>query len=343
MVFSIVNVAVALDITAEYDDYKYHKLESMAMSLSSITANLPLFTGLDKKLIIDVKDIHEADLNQANFILNGEALEVLRKLPNSIVQTVVTSPPYYGQRDYCADKQVGTEPTPEEYLNRLVDIFDEVKRVLKDDGTLWLNIGDKYIDGNLAGLPWRLAISLKQRGWILRSDIIWHKPNAMPSSVQNRPTTDHEYVFLFAKNSKYYYDADSIREPHVTFSDKSRMKGGRNHLGKEGGTPEQGKNSGNSNLHRGRWDQAFHPKGRNKRTVWEVPLSKFREAHFAVFPEKLIEPCILAGCPEGSVVLDPFFGSGTTGFVSLAKGRKFIGIELNKDYCEIAIKRIFSF
>jgi len=313
----------------------------MTLSLEYVTSNLPLFMEVGKKLIIQVKDVSEDDFKQANCILNGEALETLRRMPNAIVQTVVTSPPYYGQRDYCAENQVGIEPTPEEYLNRLVNIFDEVKRVLREDGTLWLNIGDKYVDGNLAGLPWRLALALKERGWILRSDIIWYKPNAMPSSVQNRPTTDHEYVFMFSKNSKYYYDADAIREPHVTFSEKSKMKGGRNHLGKQGGTPEQGKNSGNSNLHLGRWDQAFHPKGRNKRTVWEVPLSKFREAHFAVFPEKLIEPCILAGCPEGSIVLDPFFGAGTTGVVSLAKGRKFIGIELNRDYCEIAINRIF--
>lgn len=314
----------------------------MTVSLDSITASLPLFMGWDRKLIIELNHIDEADFNQANFILNGEALEVLKKVPNAIVQTVITSPPYYGQRDYGTDKQVGTESNTEEYINRLVQIFDEVKRVLKDDGTLWINIGDKYINGNLAGLPWRLAISLQQRGWILRSDIIWHKPNAMPSSVQNRPTIDHEYIFLFAKNAKYYYDADAIREPHVTFSESSKMRGGRNHLGKQGGTPEKGKNAGNSNLHRGRWDQAFHPKGRNKRTVWSVPLSKFREAHFAVFPEKLIEPCILAGSPEGSLILDPFFGAGTTGIVCLAKGRKFIGIELNKDYCEMAIKSIFS-
>lgn len=315
--------------------------KAMNSALDYITVNLPLFTALDRKLIIDVKDIGEADFSQANFVLNGEALEVLKKLPESLVQTVVTSPPYYGQRDYSTEKQVGTEKTTDEYVNRLIDIFDEVKRVLKEDGTLWLNLGDKYIDGNLAGLPWKLAISLKKRGWILRSDIIWYKPNAMPSSVQNRPTTDHEYIFLFSKSPKYYYDADAIREPHITFSEKSKMRGGRNHLGKAGGTPEKGKNLGNSNLHRGRWDQAFHPKGRNKRTVWEVPLSKFREAHFAVFPEKLIEPCILAGSSEGSLVLDPFFGAGTTGIVSLKKGRKFIGIELNKQYCEIAMNRIF--
>jgi DNA modification methylase len=310
--------------------------------LDYITANLPLFADLDRKLIVKIEDIGEVNFEQANFLINGEALNSLKKLPNSLVQTVITSPPYYGQRDYCTEEQIGIEENPDKYINRLLEIFDEIKRVLKEDGTLWLNLGDKYIDGNLAGLPWKLALALKERGWILRSDIIWYKPNAMPSSVKNRPTTDHEYMFLFAKSSKYYYDADAIREPHVTFSENSKMRGGRNHLGKKGGTPEQGKNSGNSNLHNGRWDQAFHPKGRNKRTVWEVPLSKFRDAHFAVFPEQLIEPCILAGSSEGGIVLDPFFGAGTVGLVSMKKGRKFIGIELNEDYCKIATKRIFS-
>jgi DNA modification methylase len=310
--------------------------------LDYITANLPLFTDLNRKLIVKIEDIDEVNLEQANFIINGEALNALQKLPNSLVQTVITSPPYYGQRDYCAEEQIGTEESSDEYINKLIEIFDEIKRVLKEDGTLWINVGDKYIDGNLAGLPWKLALALKERGWILRSDIIWYKPNAMPSSVKNRPTTDHEYMFLFAKSSKYYYDADAIREPHVTFSENSKMRGGRNHLGKKGGTPEQGKNSGNSNLHNGRWDQAFHPKGRNKRTVWEVPLSKFRDAHFAVFPEQLIEPCILAGSSEGGIVLDPFFGAGTVGLVSIKKGRKFIGIDINEDYCKIATKRIFS-
>ncbi|WP_438893044.1 DNA-methyltransferase [Anabaena sp. WFMT] len=293
-------------------------------------------------MIVKIKDIGEANFEQANFIINGEALDSLKKLPDSLVQTVITSPPYYGQRDYCSEKQIGTEESPDEYINRLLEIFDEIKRVLKEDGTLWINLGDKYIDGSLAGLPWKLALALKERGWILRSDIIWYKPNAMPSSVKNRPTTDHEYMFLFAKSAKYYYDADAIREPHVTFSENSKMRGGRNHLGKKGGTPEQGKNSGNSNLHNGRWDQAFHPKGRNKRTVWEVPLSKFRDAHFAVFPEQLIEPCILAGSSEGGIVLDPFFGAGTVGLVSMKKGRRFMGIELNEDYCKIASRRIFS-
>jgi site-specific DNA-methyltransferase (adenine-specific) len=308
--------------------------------LDYITANLPLFADLDRKLIVKIEDIDKVNFEQSNFIINGEALDSLKKLPDSLVQTVVTSPPYYGQRDYCAEKQIGIEESTDEYINRLLEIFDEVKRVLKEDGTLWLNLGDKYIDGNLAGLPWKLALALKQRGWILRSDIIWYKPNAMPSSVKNRPTTDHEYIFLFAKSLKYYYDADAIREPHVTFSENSKMRGGRNHLGKKGGTPEQGKNAGNSNLHNGRWDQAFHPKGRNKRTVWEVPLSKFRDAHFAVFPEQLIEPCILAGSSEGGIVLDPFFGAGTVGLVAMKKGRKFIGIDINEDYCQIASKRI---
>lgn len=325
-----------------YNDYKYHLRVKVNSVLDYITANLPLFADLDRKLIVKIEDIDEVDFDQANFLINGEALNSLKKLPNSLVQTVITSPPYYGQRDYCAEEQIGTEESSNEYINRLLEIFDEVKRVLKEDGTLWINLGDKYIDGNLAGLPWKLALALKERGWILRSDIIWYKPNAMPSSVKNRPTTDHEYMFLFAKSSKYYYDADAIREPHVTFSENSKMRGGRNHLGKKGGTPEQGKNSGNSNLHNGRWDQAFHPQGRNKRTVWEVPLSKFRDAHFAVFPEQLIEPCILAGSSEGSIVLDPFFGAGTVGLVSMKKGRKFIGIELNEDYCKIATKRIFS-
>jgi site-specific DNA-methyltransferase (adenine-specific) len=191
-------------------------------------------------------------------------------------------------------------------------------------------------------MPWRVALALKDDGWVLRSDIIWHKPNAMPSSVKNRPTTDHEYVFLFAKSGDYYYDIDSIREPHVTFTPKSRMRGGRNHFGKKDGTPEDGKNAGNSNLHNGRWDQAFHPKGRNRRTVWEIPLSKFRDAHFAVFPEKLVELCILAGCPTDGIVLDPFAGSGTTAVVAQRLGRKYVGIEINPEYCKMAKGRLYQ-
>ena len=221
-------------------------------------------------------------------------------------------------------------------------MFDECQRVLTEDGTLWLNLGDKYQDGDLLGMPWRVALALKERGWLLRSDIIWHKPNAMPSSVKNRPTTDHEYIFLLVKNKQYYYDIDAIREPHVTFSAKSKMKGGRNHFGKRNGTPEEGKNSGDANLHDGRWDQAFHPQGRNRRTVWEIPLSKFRDAHFAVFPEKLVELCILAGSPADGVVLDPFSGSGTTVTVAQRLGRKFIAIDSNPEYCKLAESRLLQ-
>jgi len=179
--------------------------------------------------------------------------------------------------------QIGNESKPSEYINNLVLIFHECKRVLKNTGTLWLNLGDKYKQGNLLGMPWRVALALQDDGWILRNDVIWHKPNAMPHSAKNRLTTDHEYIFFFTKQpNNYYYDQDAIREEHVTFSENSKMKGGRNHFGEKGGTPENEKNDGNSNLHDGRWDQAFHPKGRNKRTVWNVPLSKFRDAHFAV-------------------------------------------------------------
>ncbi|MDF3124679.1 site-specific DNA-methyltransferase [Rheinheimera sp. 1928-s] len=276
-----------------------------------------------------------------NKIVVGHSLGSLQKMPSESIDCIVTSPPYYGQRDYGVNGQIGSEKTPQEYISNLVDIFSECNRVLKKTGTLWINLGDKYVDGNLLGMPWRVAIALQDSGWILRNDIIWHKPNAMPHSSKNRLTTDHEYVFFFTKSNKnYFYDQDSIREEHTTFSENSKMKGGRNHFGKVDGTPEKGKNGGNSNLHSGRWDQAFHPNGRNKRTVWNIPLSKFREAHFAVFPEKLIEPCILAGCPEDGLVLDPFFGAGTTGVVAYKFNRNFVGLEINPDYALIAQRRL---
>ena len=278
--------------------------------------------------------------NWINQIIHEDAKIGLRNLPDDSVHCILTSPPYYNQRDYSTPVQIGNEKSPEDYVHALDEVFRECLRVLREDGTLWLNLGDKYEDGELLAMPWQVAFALKREGWLLRSDIIWHKPNAMPSSVKTRPTTDHEYIFLFSKGQNYFYDIDAIREPHVTFSENSRMKGGRNHFGKVNGTPEQGKNQGNSNLHNGRWDQAFHPKGRNRRTVWEIPLSKFREAHFAVFPEKLVELCILAGCPEGGIVLDPFIGSGTTAVVAQRLGRKFVGIDSNPEYCEMARKRV---
>jgi DNA modification methylase len=273
----------------------------------------------------------------------GSAVDVLSTLPSKCVNTVVTSPPYFGHRKYTGEfdsvDEVGREESVGDYVQRLVKIFEEVRRVLRDDGTLWLNLGDTYRANQLLGVPWRVALALQDDGWLLRSDIIWHKPNAMPSSVKTRPTTDHEYLFLFAKSEKYRYFQDAIREPHKTFGADSKMKGGRNHFGKRGGTPEAGKNGGDSNLHDGRWDQAFHPLGRNRRTVWSVPLSKFRGAHFAVFPEALISPCILAGSQVGDVVLDPFIGSGTTGLVALRHNRHFIGVELVEEYAEIARNR----
>lgn len=278
-----------------------------------------------------------------NEVLVGDARQVLASLPDGLAQAIVTSPPYFGHRKYSDDEhtaELGRESKPAEYVDRLVDVFREARRVLSDRGTLWLNLGDTYRDGRLLGIPWRVALALQDDGWLLRSDVIWHKPNAMPSSVKTRPTTDHEYLFLFSKGQNYFYNADAIREPHKTFTEDSKMRGGRNHFGKRGSTPEAGKNGGDTNLHNARWDQAFHPLGRNKRTVWSVPLGKFREAHFAVYPPALIEPCVKASTQVGDVVLDPFMGAGTTGLVAASLGRNFVGIELYAEYAELALRRI---
>jgi site-specific DNA-methyltransferase (adenine-specific) len=276
-----------------------------------------------------------------NEILHGDALAVMQAWPGEFVDCIVTSPPYWKQRDYRgAEGQIGQEATAAEYVQRVTALLAECHRVLKSTGTLWLVIGDKYDGGAQLGLPWRVALALIEEGWILRADCIWHKPNAMPSSTTSRPTTDHEYVFFFTQSPDYFYDADAIREPHVTFSEKSRMRGGRGHFGRRGGTPEAGKNGGSTNLHDGRWDQAFHPLGRNKRTVWSIPLSKFRQAHFAVFPEALVQTCIQAGCPGGGLVLDPFCGSGTVPLVARKLGRSYLGIDCVADYCEMARQRL---
>ena len=273
-------------------------------------------------------------------ILCGDAADVVAKLPANIADAIVTSPPYFHQRDYREAQQLGAERTPHDYVNRLISVFKECRRVLKPSGTAWIVLGDKYDRGELLGMPWRVALAMKDDGWILRSDVIWQKPNAMPSSVKTRPTTEHEYVFFFTRSREYYYNADAIREPHVTFTEKSKMRGGRAHLFRRSGTPEKGKNRGNSNLHDARWDQAFHPGGRNKRTVWSIPLSKFRDAHFAVFPEALVETCVLAGTPDRGVVLDPFVGSGTTALVAQRLRRRYIGIDCVSDYCEMARRRL---
>jgi len=277
---------------------------------------------------------------QADRIYCGDALQQLRRFADESVDAIVTSPPYYQQRNYADASQIGQESSPAEYVDRLVGVFREARRALRSTGSLWLVLGDKYEAKRLLGLPWRVAFALQDDGWILRSDIIWHKPNAMPSAVKDRPTTDHEYVFFLTKSADYYYDADAIREPHVTFSEKSRMRGGRKHFFQRDSTPEAGKNGGHANLHDGRWDQAFHPAGRNKRTVWSIPLSKFRGAHFAVFPETLVSQCIRAGCPEGGLVLDPFLGSGTTAVVARSLQRRYAGIDCNAEYCEMARQRL---
>jgi DNA modification methylase len=277
----------------------------------------------------------------ANQILCGDAVKVLAELPAELADGIVTSPPYFQQRDYAGEaRQVGKEDSPQAYVERLVAIFRQARRVLKATGTCWMVIGDKYQDNALLGMPWRVALAMQDDGWILRSDCIWHKPNAMPSSVKTRPTVDHEYIFFFTKSREYYYHADAIREPHVTFSEKSRMRGGRRHFFQRGSTPEAGKNGGDSNLHDGRWDQAFHPAGRNKRTVWSIPLSKFRGAHFAVFPPSLVATCIAAGTPAQGLVLDPFLGSGTTAVVARELGRQYLGIDCVEEYCQLARERI---
>ncbi len=275
-----------------------------------------------------------------NQVLCGDATDVVRTLPAESVDTVITSPPYFQQRDYGSQLQIGQEVSPAGYVERIAELFGELRRVVKPGGSAWVVIGDKYVRGELLGMPWRVCFGIKDAGWILRSDCVWHKPNAMPSSVKSRPTTDHEYIFFFSKSKDYFYDADAIREPHVTFSESSKMKGGRRHFGKRGSTPENGKNGGDNNLHDGRWDQAFHPKGRNKRTVWSIPLSKFREAHFAVYPQFLVETCIKATCPAGGVVLDPFSGAGTTALVAKQLCRNYVAIDCVQEYCQMARDRI---
>jgi DNA modification methylase len=279
---------------------------------------------------------------EVNQILVGDAALLSQAVPTGVADCLITSPPYFGHRKYGNDStaEIGREASVEEYVDRLSKTLGLAGEVVHPDGSMWLNLGDTYRQGRLCGVPWRVVLALESYGWYVRSDVIWHKPNAMPSSVKRRPTTDHEYLFLLARTSSYHYDADAIREPHVTFSPNSKMRGGRNHFGRAGGTPEIGKNSGNTNLHDGRWDQAFHPMGRNKRTVWSVPLGKFREAHFAVFPEKLIEPCVRASSKSDGIVFDPFMGAGTTAVVAQRLGRRYLGFELVAEYAEMARKRI---
>lgn len=264
---------------------------------------------------------------RSSTIFEGDALTVLRRLPASSVRCVVTSPPYWGLRDYGIEEQIGLEGTMQQFLHRLVSIFAEVKRVLADDGTLWLNIGDGYTSGNrgyrapdkknparamdvrpdtpeglkpkdLIGVPWRLAFALQADGWYLRSDVVWHKPNAMPESVKDRPARSHEFLFMLTKSERYFYDWQAVRE----VADGGGM--------------------------------------RNRRSVWNVNTRPFAGAHFATFPPDLIRPCIQASTRPGDYVLDPFFGAGTVGLVCQEESRQYIGIELNPEYVALAAERL---
>ena len=284
------------------------------MSTAEASADLMLRQAVSRTLTTD--------------IIVGDSRCELSKFPDNVFQMCVTSPPYWGLRDYSVAGQIGAEPTIDAYLNDLVSIFREVRRVLKEDGTLWLNIGDSYTSGgrawrdidkknqargmsyrpptpeglkpkDLIGIPWRLALALQQDGWYLRADIVWHKPNCQPESVKDRPTRSHEYVFLMSKSESYYYDYEAAKEP-------TKDRGGR----------------------------------RNWRSVWPINTEPYKGAHFAVFPPELVRMCVLAGSKSGSVVLDPFFGAGTTGLVCVENARSFAGIELKEEYAELARERL---
>jgi|694.fasta_scaffold24121_9 DNA modification methylase len=290
-------------------------------------------------------------------ILNGDVRQALASLPDQSVQTVITSPPYWGLRDYGTTGQLGQEDTPYEFVENLVEIFRDVKRVLKDDGTVWLNLGDSYVgtghkgehkdpkysngrngqttalnnkvDGlkskDLIGIPWRVAFALQEDGWYLRQDIIWAKPNPMPESVKDRCTKSHEYIFLLSKKPKYFFDHVAMKEPATTKNGKPRQFGASNQVG----------------TLRNDEGRVFEDTGlRNKRDVWFVSTKPYKGAHFAVYPTALIEPCVLAGSRPNDTVLDIFSGSGTTGVVALQNNRNYIGIEINKDYAELSEQRL---
>jgi DNA modification methylase len=322
-------------------------------------------------------------------ILTGDCRTVLRSLPDQSVHCCVTSPPYWGLRDYGVDDQIGLEDSPDAFVGQLVDVFREVRRVLRDDGTVWLNLGYSYagsgrggnpteatstLEGgqesqrasmvrrargkgeigasarnaavtkppphglkqkDLVGAPWMVAFALRADGWYLRQDIIWSKPNPMPESVTDRCTKAHEYLFLLSKSARYFYDVDAVREPHQNADRKGERRS------YSPGSASSHRIDGGHEAQKGSFvGLPLNPRGRNKRSVWTVATSPFSEAHFATFPPALIEPCILAGCPRGGVVLDPFFGAGTTGLVADRLQRDCIGIELNPEYAAMAERRI---
>ena len=324
---------------------------------------------------------------EINKVYLGDSLEIIKNFPDESIDCVVTSPPYYGLRDYGVAGQIGLEYTPSQYIERLVSLFREIRRCLKKDGTIWVNIGDSYnntapgnknphgfsqnrpsytnyetkkmrekklVNGikqkDLIGIPWMLAFALRADGWYLRQDIIWHKPNPMPESVTDRCTKSHEYIFLFSKNEKYYFDYEAIMEPCSEKQTEHYI--GKNYYGngtKKERTHEQGYSQKENGGHRdnsGGFDCEMSIKDgvvvRNKRDVWNVPVRPNKESHFATYPEMLIRPCILAGCAEGGIVLDPFMGSGTTGIVARKLNRNYVGCELNPEYQKMAERRILE-
>lgn len=287
-------------------------------------------------------------------IIVGDSRTELAKLPSESVDCVVTSPPYYGLRNYEMEKQIGLEESLQDYLDSMVGVFQEIKRVLKPQGTVWLNIGDSYVGGkkgkgekdaifglkmkDILGVPFRLAFALQKDGWILRQEIIWDKPNAMPENVTDRCAKSHEYIFLLTKSKKYYFDNEAIKEERSEES-MARDKRGRSSQSKYAdgfvGQDEQGISAPRKNN-----EEREVSTKRNKRSVWSVSTKHFKGAHFATFPHDLIEPCILAGCPKDGVVLDPFAGSGTTAGVAHALDRNSIMIELNYEYAKLIPSRI---
>jgi DNA modification methylase len=329
---------------------------------------------------------------QFDTIQCGDALTVLKTFPDQSANCVVTSPPYYGLRDYGVDGQLGLESSPRAYVDAMCCLFNEIRRVLRNDGTLWVNIGDSYSAGGrgqggdtakqqtnkgtrigevfnrwqvegyapkqLLGIPWRLAFALQDDGWILRSDIIWSKPNPMPESVTDRPTKAHEYVFLFSKSGRYYYNQEAVKEPARDWGTRDRTDGKyhnegtglRPHTGlkgnrktfRGGGTYT---NNGAFINHEVKPNEVPGNDGqaneyRNRRTVWTIATEPAPFAHFATFPTELIKPMILAGCPKNGVVLDPFMGSGTVALVARQLDRHYVGIDLNPAYVELAEKRL---
>ena len=307
-------------------------------------------------------------------LLQGDCRQVLATLPAGSVQCCITSPPYWGLRDYGTAGQLGLEPTPEQYVASMVSVFREVWRVLRDDGTLWVNLGDSYSSTggsnakqfdiittghkklrdngavpdytrkvvlglkpkDLVGIPWRVAFALQADGWYLRQDIIWHKPNPMPEGVTDRCTKAHEYIFLLTKSARYYYDAAAVASPIAESTIRIHSSAGVNARGTGADWKQYHVGQGHSGLVNGNLRSGT----RNKRSVWTVTTKPFKGAHFATFPPDLIEPCILAGSAADTLVLDPFSGAGTTGVVAVQHGRSYLGIELNPDYLEMSRKRI---